>query len=111
MRGWIQLDTAKNLHMSGLFSRLDEVVFRGKTLQIEIVSTIVADRGPGSAESIWGADFAIIAVLSLPELIRRKAVLGQAKRGTLDRLSAEDRRTILEILRDTKPNLPAYWKP
>ena len=26
------------------------------------------------------------------------------------RLSAEDRRAVLEILRDTKPNLPAYWK-
>jgi hypothetical protein len=25
-------------------------------------------------------------------------------------LSAADRRAILEILRDTKPNLPAYWK-
>jgi hypothetical protein len=24
--------------------------------------------------------------------------------------SAADRRAILEILRDTKPNLPAYWK-
>jgi hypothetical protein len=29
---------------------------------------------------------------------------------TFARLSAEDRRTVLEILRDTKPNLPAYWK-
>jgi hypothetical protein len=27
-----------------------------------------------------------------------------------DRLSAEDRRAILEILRDTKPNLPEGWK-
>ena len=27
-----------------------------------------------------------------------------------DRLSADDRRAILEILRDTKPNLPASWK-
>jgi len=25
-------------------------------------------------------------------------------------LSADDRRAIIEILRDTKPNLPAYWK-
>jgi hypothetical protein len=25
------------------------------------------------------------------------------------RLSAEDRRAVLEILRDTKPNLPVYW--
>ena len=26
------------------------------------------------------------------------------------RLTAEDRRAVLEILRDTKPDLPAYWK-
>ena len=26
------------------------------------------------------------------------------------RLSAEDRRAILEILRETKPGLPAYWR-
>ena len=25
------------------------------------------------------------------------------------KLSASDRRAVLEILRDTKPNLPAYW--
>jgi hypothetical protein len=29
---------------------------------------------------------------------------------TFARLSEEDRRAVLEILRDTKPNLPAYWK-
>jgi hypothetical protein len=26
------------------------------------------------------------------------------------KLSAEDRRAIIEILRDTKPDLPDYWK-
>jgi hypothetical protein len=25
-------------------------------------------------------------------------------------LSADDRRTVIEILRDTKPDLPAYWR-
>jgi hypothetical protein len=28
---------------------------------------------------------------------------------SLENLSAEDRRTILEIVRETKLNLPAYW--
>jgi len=28
----------------------------------------------------------------------------------LDSVTAEDRQAILEILRDTKPDLPAYWK-
>ena len=30
--------------------------------------------------------------------------------GKFARLSADDRRSILEILRDTKPGLPAYWR-
>jgi hypothetical protein len=28
---------------------------------------------------------------------------------SLKNLSAEDRRAVLEIVRETKPNLPAYW--
>jgi len=28
---------------------------------------------------------------------------------SLENLSAEDRRAILEIVRDTKPSLPSYW--
>ncbi len=27
------------------------------------------------------------------------------------KLAATDRQAILEILRETKPNLPAYWQP
>jgi hypothetical protein len=34
---------------------------------------------------------------------------GKDQSKKLDRLSAEDRRAIVEIVRDTKPNLPAYW--
>jgi hypothetical protein len=34
--------------------------------------------------------------------------LGDTK-GEFETLSATDRRVVLEILRETKPNLPAYW--
>ncbi|MCC6393177.1 MAG: hypothetical protein IT167_21430, partial [Bryobacterales bacterium] len=34
---------------------------------------------------------------------------GQDKSGKYDKLSAEDRRDIFEILRDTKKGLPPYW--
>ena len=64
-----------------------------------MLSTIIADRGPRSAESIWGADFAIVAVLTMPGLVRRKAVLGQAKRGSLDRLSVLGQRQFSKQIR------------
>lgn len=35
---------------------------------------------------------------------------GKDKSAAFANLSADDRRSILEILRNTKPNLPAYWK-
>jgi hypothetical protein len=36
---------------------------------------------------------------------------GEEQEGRYDRLSAADRRAVLEILRDTKPNLPDYFRP
>ena len=54
---------------------------------------------------------------SIPDIARdgiyRKlydVLTGNDTSRTFARLSAEDRRAVLEILRDTKPNLPAYWK-
>src|SRR5207302_2080468 len=35
---------------------------------------------------------------------------GQVQTGRLAQMSAEDRRAVLEIVRDTKPGLPPYWK-
>jgi hypothetical protein len=35
---------------------------------------------------------------------------GADKNSKFARLSEADRRNIREIVRDTKPNLPAYWK-
>lgn len=36
---------------------------------------------------------------------------GVDKKPEFSKISATDRQAILEILRDTKPNLPAYWRP
>jgi len=54
---------------------------------------------------------------SLPEIAKERIyrrlydVLSGADRSkTLESVTAEARRAILEILRDTKPDLPAYWK-
>ena len=36
-------------------------------------------------------------------------LIGRDQGATLAHLSADDRSSILQILRDTKPNLPEYW--
>ncbi|MBI3894905.1 MAG: hypothetical protein HY313_03140 [Acidobacteria bacterium] len=54
---------------------------------------------------------------SLPDIARNEiyrklyeALTGKDTNQKLAHLSAEDRRAVLEILRDTKPNLPAFFK-
>ena len=54
---------------------------------------------------------------SMPEAIRAhllerlwKILTGEDQDPQFARLTAEDRTAILEILRETKPNLPDYWK-
>jgi hypothetical protein len=53
---------------------------------------------------------------SLPDLVRQhvyqriyEVLSGKDDSPTYARLSADDRRAVLEILRDTKPHLPAHW--
>jgi hypothetical protein len=52
----------------------------------------------------------------MPEIARERmyqrlydVLTGKDAAPKFARLSAEDRRAVLEILRDTKPNLPVYW--
>jgi hypothetical protein len=54
---------------------------------------------------------------AMPYVVRERVyqrlysvLTGKDKSKTFERLSDDDRRAILEILLDTKPNLPAYWK-
>lgn len=77
-------------YVAALFARLDGVVYHKPNLSIEIKSTVVADRGRGSAESKWGADFGIVAKIVAGRAVTEKGVLGQAKRGSLVDLRAGD---------------------
>lgn len=70
-------------YVAALFARLDAVVLDRPEARVEFRSTIVEDHGPNSAESIWGADFGVIASLTQPNLQLHKAVIGQAKRESL----------------------------
>jgi len=54
---------------------------------------------------------------AMPDIVRERVyrrlydvLTGKDGSKTFARLSDGDRRSVLEILRDTKPNLPAYWK-
>ena len=74
-------------YVAALFARLDAVVYRGPNFTLELKSTVVCDRGPNSAESTWGADFGIVASITAKDEVVEKAVLGQAKHGSLVRLT------------------------
>ncbi len=65
-----------------LLGRLEGVVYDGPHGHVELKSTIVASRGPGTAEAQWGADFALTAEIDTRDASTSKAVLGQAKRQT-----------------------------
>ena len=53
---------------------------------------------------------------ALPDEVKSRAlqrlydvIAGRDTSDTYAHLSASDRKAILEILRETKPNLPSYW--
>jgi hypothetical protein len=78
-------------YVAALLARLDGVAYNGAEGRIEFRSTIVADRGPNSAESRFGADFAIVARLRSGSEAIEKAVMAQAKKGSILGLSQAER--------------------
>lgn len=82
-----RLDPKRYRHEAGfvaaVFAKLDDVIYKGVEGTLEIQSTIVTDRGRKSAESLYGADFGVTAIIERPSGRVEKAVLGQAKRGSL----------------------------
>jgi hypothetical protein len=93
-------------YVAALFARLDGIVYHRPNLTIEIRSTVVADRGPNSAESRWGADFGIVARITGRNEVIEKGVLGQAKRGSLLQLPHNDgeqfRRQVMKMAEATE---------
>lgn len=81
----------KAAYVNAVLSRLDGLVYRGVHGKIDIKATIVDDRGPKSAESIYGADFAVTAVISTHGgAVVEKAILGQAKKGRVEELNSSE---------------------
>jgi hypothetical protein len=78
--------------MNAVIARLDGVVYDGPDGRLEIRGVVVDDRGRNSAESRHGADFSISASIQCADGSSiYKAVLGQAKRGTIESLPRGER--------------------
>lgn len=78
-------------YVNAILSRMDGIPYSGPLGHVEIKATIVDDRGPGSAESVYGADFAITAMITSDGSRVEKAILGQAKKGRIEELSTTER--------------------
>ncbi|MCG6411115.1 hypothetical protein K6U17_18065 [Vibrio fluvialis] len=74
-------------YVTAFLSRLDgevEIIDENETITIEFLPSVIADRGPRSAESKFGADFSI--VFSNGKI--NKAILSQAKRDKITKADA-----------------------
>ncbi|MFU1519964.1 hypothetical protein ACM25P_15995 [Vreelandella alkaliphila] len=90
--------TQESAYVDAFIGRLDgELDFGPQNGSIKFTPTIVADRGPGSAENKFGADFAIVFQSMGVEAPTQKAIISQAKNGSVDKLSkAETERLQLQ---------------
>lgn len=89
-------------YIAGLAGRLHGVAYNGKDARVVFESTVVADRGPGSAESWSGVDLAITASISDARSTIRKAILVQAKMGQVGDLAVADLTDLLEQIAQMK---------
>lgn len=79
--------TQESAYVDALIGRLDGVLDLGdEDGSIEFSPTIVADRGPGCAENLYGADFAIEFQSENVDEPIHKAILSQAKNGCVDKM-------------------------
>ncbi|MCP1478186.1 hypothetical protein [Pseudomonas chlororaphis] len=83
-------------YVAALFGRLDGVPFEKGRRRLEIISTLVNDHGPGAAESEFGADFSIAAEIHTNRGVVRKSILGQAKKGKVEKLPSNERRRLVD---------------
>ena len=118
--------------MVGYMLFVDEAPLHGPVKGVSTFSTTFPERGPRDKQGRSLRDFDLQKRLfkyplsymiytkafdSLPEWDRERiyqrlfnVLTGKDTDPKFAKLSADDRRNVLEILRATKPNLPAYWK-
>ena len=79
-----------------LAGRLDGTAYEGPDGFVIFKSTVVTDRGRGSAEKKVGADLVITADISDNNKRIKKAILIQSKRGNIDELQPREKRNLFE---------------
>ena len=82
----------EHAYVSALMGKLTGKVIQVGTTRLQ--TTIVNDRGPGAAEKEFGADFALILENMLGGV--SKAIMGQAKGGEIDDLSASEKKKFID---------------
>jgi len=83
-------------YLSALAAKMEGIVYEGEYGFVKFNSTIVDDRGKGSAESWSGADLVITAEISDNKQSIRKAILVQAKRGRFEELSVANKAELVD---------------
>jgi len=89
-------------YTSALVSQLQGEVYKGEHGSVTFESTVFDDRGPNSAESRFGADHAITAIISDGHTTIRKAILVQAKLGHIDTMSPSEKDSLKSQIRKMK---------
>lgn len=83
-------------YTSALLSRLDGIAYTGPDGSVAFAATDIDSIGPNAAEKWSGADFAITARIAQDQEFIAKAILFQAKLGTLDSLTSRERERLIE---------------
>jgi hypothetical protein len=118
--------------MAGYMLFVDEAPLEGPVKGVSTFSTTFPERGPRDKQGRSLRDFDLQKRLfkyplsymiytkafdSMPDWDRERiyqrlfnVLTGKDTDPKFAKLSADDRRNVLEILRATKPNLPSYWK-
>jgi len=86
-------------YTAALAASLQGLVYRGEHGIVEFKATVFDDRGRQSAESIYGADFAITASISDGVGSVEKAIVIQSKLGRVSEINSSGRERLLIQIR------------
>lgn len=89
-------------YTAALLGRLEGTAYEGSDGYVRFTTTNVNSLAPGAAESWSGADLAITADIGRDDVRVRKAIIGQAKLGTLMELSPSEHRRLVGQIHDMR---------
>lgn len=89
-------------YIAALLGRLEGTAYEGPDGYVRISATNVDSVGPGAAESRAGADLAITADIQRDGVRVRKAIIAQAKRGSLAELPASERERLTDQIQNMR---------